>query len=375
MRYFNTTEIRESHDLLQMCTRLTPLRRVASTNGGEWAGPCPVCGGTDRFRVQPDRNRWACRQCCPQWSDVIELVCWSQNVGFLEACRRLDGTVTDTVAPPKPPAQSFLSAPCHQWQARAEAFTRYAADQLWNTPEALAYLRNRGFSDATIEKAQLGYNPTDVYDSPRRWGVVCADKVWLSKGWTIPRPGWYIKIRRTGEPKYVTVKGSRTGGVLYRAAVSGHDDVVIVEGELSALSLAQVAGHLCDVVSLGSAVGKPSEQATGELMAYQRRWSLYDNDEAGSMGASSLPQTTPLDWPWGEMDANDALVAGHPIAEWLERQIGPMSFEAWLIDQDHRTDGIGDLARAMEADEECDPAALRRAHEEYAREVGDCERG
>ena len=43
------------------------LRRVASTNGGEWAGPCPLCGGQDRFRVWPTPREgkpgaW-CRQC------------------------------------------------------------------------------------------------------------------------------------------------------------------------------------------------------------------------------------------------------------------------------------------------------------------------
>ena len=43
------------------------LRRVAATNGGEWAGPCPLCGGKDRLRVWPSPPKahpgaW-CRQC------------------------------------------------------------------------------------------------------------------------------------------------------------------------------------------------------------------------------------------------------------------------------------------------------------------------
>jgi DNA primase len=52
-------------DLLALLNRDTRLRRVASTNGGEWAGPCPWCGGTDRFRVWPyaARPRYWCRQC------------------------------------------------------------------------------------------------------------------------------------------------------------------------------------------------------------------------------------------------------------------------------------------------------------------------
>lgn len=43
--------------------RDTKLVKVAASNGGEWAGPCPFCGGKDRFRVQPEKNRWLCRGC------------------------------------------------------------------------------------------------------------------------------------------------------------------------------------------------------------------------------------------------------------------------------------------------------------------------
>ncbi|MCY4502262.1 MAG: hypothetical protein OXE57_11950, partial [Alphaproteobacteria bacterium] len=32
--------------------------------GGELVGPCPACGGTDRFRVTR-RGGFFCRQCCP----------------------------------------------------------------------------------------------------------------------------------------------------------------------------------------------------------------------------------------------------------------------------------------------------------------------
>ena len=40
-------------DLLAIAERDTALRKVAATNGGEWAGPCPFCGGDDRFRLWP----------------------------------------------------------------------------------------------------------------------------------------------------------------------------------------------------------------------------------------------------------------------------------------------------------------------------------
>lgn len=29
--------------------------------GTEWAGPCPLCGGTDRFSISPSKGKWNCR--------------------------------------------------------------------------------------------------------------------------------------------------------------------------------------------------------------------------------------------------------------------------------------------------------------------------
>ena len=52
-------------NLVDLIGRDTTLRKVASTHGGEYAGPCPWCGGEDRFRVWPyaDRPGYWCRQC------------------------------------------------------------------------------------------------------------------------------------------------------------------------------------------------------------------------------------------------------------------------------------------------------------------------
>jgi len=52
---FSTTLIdtaREA-DLLTLAERYTTVKRVATTGGGEYAGPCPMCGGRDRFRKWP----------------------------------------------------------------------------------------------------------------------------------------------------------------------------------------------------------------------------------------------------------------------------------------------------------------------------------
>jgi phage/plasmid primase-like uncharacterized protein len=71
--------------------------------GGELTGPCPVCGGTDRFAVNVRKNIWNCRG-CGRGGDVIELVRHLSGYDFTEAVARLTGetgTVIDhTTAPP-----------------------------------------------------------------------------------------------------------------------------------------------------------------------------------------------------------------------------------------------------------------------------------
>ena len=69
------------------------LKKMAGTEGGEWKGPCPKCGGTDRFTVQPNYGnnggRWSCRQCSPQWGDTVGFIQFIDGLGFLDACEKL----------------------------------------------------------------------------------------------------------------------------------------------------------------------------------------------------------------------------------------------------------------------------------------------
>ena len=47
----DATRVKEKIDLLAIIQQDTQLKKVANTNGSEYAGPCPFCGGQDRFRV------------------------------------------------------------------------------------------------------------------------------------------------------------------------------------------------------------------------------------------------------------------------------------------------------------------------------------
>lgn len=48
---------------------------LKSKTANELAGPCPWCGGTDRFVVFLDSSRFMCRQCTPKGGDVIDFYC------------------------------------------------------------------------------------------------------------------------------------------------------------------------------------------------------------------------------------------------------------------------------------------------------------
>ena len=45
-------------DLLNYAAQRTTLRRA----GAEWVGPCPSCGGQDRFSISLRKGTWHCRK-------------------------------------------------------------------------------------------------------------------------------------------------------------------------------------------------------------------------------------------------------------------------------------------------------------------------
>jgi hypothetical protein len=91
---------------LARASELGDVRRVAERLGArlmrssrhEYVGPCPACGGNDRFGVNVIKNIWNCRQCA-KGGDVIELVRHVLRCSFIEAREFVAG---DRLAQPKP---------------------------------------------------------------------------------------------------------------------------------------------------------------------------------------------------------------------------------------------------------------------------------
>lgn len=270
-------------DILAIISRDTELRRVATTHGGEYAGRCPFCGGTDRFRVWPEhpsgRGRWHCmgqrvgRAGCDRAGDVVDYLQLRLGCSFREAveCLTSDGQLhlgatasSVSTVHPSPPILEKAQPPSCKWQEAATVFAEACQVSLWSSQgtKALDWLRSRGLSEETIIEAGLGYNPTERWESASAWSgeIGCIEKrIWLPRGivipWWIGEDLWRVNIRRpAGDPKYISPAGYSVG--LYNAGAIGPEKpVMVLEGEFDALTVKQMAGDLITPVATGSTSG------------------------------------------------------------------------------------------------------------------------
>jgi hypothetical protein len=124
------------------------LRRA----GVERVGPCPQCGGDDRFGINPRKGVFGCRKCGAK-GDVIGLVMHVRQVSFPEALHWLCGPRQEISAAER--AQRDQAAEANR-QARAAEAAQYRARavadarRLWNAGMAAEgtavrdYLTRRG---------------------------------------------------------------------------------------------------------------------------------------------------------------------------------------------------------------------------------------
>lgn len=334
------------------------LKRQATTNNGEYAGPCPFCGGRDRFRVWPhhDGGRYWCRQCAKA-GDSIQYLRERRGLSFAEACHYLchdPGPRSSSKAARQAPAAwtpQEAMTPNEAWQAKARAFLDGAISCLWSSRgEAMRqWLHDvKGLSDETIKAAGLGFNAVDFYESRVAWGLeaVIKDETerrqWIPAGVVIPLicngQVLRLRIRRDGPgdgPRYIVISGSDM-----RPMIWGQDKgaAVIVESELDGLLLSQEAGDLAAVVAMGNAQAKPDWITHEILTRAEIILCSFDADEAGAKSSwqfwPAIYGTKARRWPTIKgKDQSDARVNGLDLRAWIVAGIfkTEMRFERFCI--------------------------------------------
>ncbi|MEZ4699206.1 MAG: primase-helicase zinc-binding domain-containing protein [Rhodothermales bacterium] len=305
----------------------TRLRRAGATNGGEHAGPCPWCGGRDRFRVWPNQGasgRYWCRR-CGRSGDAIRLVRELRGLGYREACAAV-GVIASPTEKSLDRTPERLVPPSEAWQEQAWCEAERARDRLWapDGGRALDWLRRRGLADRTIALASLGYQPADRRDPPARWGLDQPNDVYLPRGITIPwiidGSIWRLNVRRpAGTPRYIGPAGSSNG--LYNADdIQAARPVVLVEGEIDALSVMQDAPGVA-AVATGSTSGGRRRHWIDRLQRAGTVLVAFDSDPAGEQAARFWLDTLPLARRWRPYwdDANAMLQDGIDLHAWVGR--------------------------------------------------------
>ena len=126
-------------DILEVAQRYrAKLSRIGS---GEYSGPCPVCGGRDRFSVNTRKRLWNCRG-CDKGGDVLEIVRHISGSTFPEAVEALAGKAWTPTAP-----LSHRRRPDHKdhgWNGRCAAHIWDVARSIRGTLAERYLVQGRG---------------------------------------------------------------------------------------------------------------------------------------------------------------------------------------------------------------------------------------
>jgi len=230
-----------------------------------------------------------------------------EGLPYVAACKRLGTTPKSTGAThthkpaawePKPAA-----LPGDAWIARAGRFVDRCAAALAAGGPGLDYARSRGLTARTCAALRIGWHAQDAYEDRAAWGLPPETnpqtgkprRVWMPAGLVIPTLSdghvAALKIRRSAWtpedelPKYCAVSG---GGKLPMVLAPGKGKpVVIIESEIDAVLVAQVARDVVAAVALRTARAKPDAEAHALLLAAPLILVATDADEAGATA-----------WPW-----------------------------------------------------------------------------
>ena len=214
-----------------------------------------------------------------------------------------------------------------------------AGEALQGNSEQLSYLAQRGISSQQAVKWSLGFiggQKDCLFSSRTRWGLEPKaenrkpDALWIPRGLVIPTvindQVDSIRIRRPEADRrhtlptlsYHVMPGSGSVSLLnYKTQMA----IVVVESQLDAILLDQLAGDLVGVLALGNNSARPDDTAHNALMTTNMILVALDNDEAG--------QTSLKKWlQWYDTAVAATIPAGKDPGEAYQRGV---DLRQWIV--------------------------------------------
>lgn len=346
--------------------------------GDEWQGPCPGCGGNDRFCVKEDANHkdgvargwYHCGHGkdgngCGKTGDNIQYLRDFHDMGYREACDHLGITPENMqsdhhkYSAPRLPRknkgpQSHTPKDWNHppevvdvatWREHGMKFVNACHEALLGRQKSLDWLAGRGIPLDMVKKYKLGLHlgktrKGEAWEPDFRpwpsWGMQAVKKengrhrmIILPAGIVVPwiTNGELRRIRiRLAKPnptnpkeKYHVVKGSamdllHTGNLKAQAYIT-------TETELDAIMIDHAAGDIITAVGLGTVGGKPDAVISGPLRRAVRILNALDFDDAAVEAAAWWEEqfTNCRRWPAPRpaKDPGEAWQNGVDIRAWI----------------------------------------------------------
>jgi len=352
-------------DVIQGLKREVSLERLVEASGVELRrhganliGRCPWHEDNGpSLVVTPSKNLWHCLGACQQGGSVIDWVMKARDVSFRHAVEILRSDVP--LAPTNGHGRRILPSPVSTEAEDREVLGQVVAyyhETLKQSPEALAYLENRGLRSAeAISHFKLGFaNRTLGYRLPgpkvrerlQRLGVIReSGHEHMNGSLVVPifgesgevlgmygrkvTPGYYL---RKGTPLHLYLPGPHRG-VFNVAALQASKTVILCEALIDALTF-WCAGFRNVTASYGVEGFTADHLEALKRHGAERVLIAYDRDEAGERAAASLAEKLMAEgiecfrvqFPKG-MDANEYALKVTPA----EKSLGVLVRNAvWL---------------------------------------------
>lgn len=271
----NAAQINQTFDLVGYVSQIVPLKQSQSY----LIGPCPMCGGRDRFNLKQTATGaiWVCRHCSKdKYRSALDFLMEFLRVDFKEALKQAGG---DLERPARqaatPPSQPKNNRPSDEWQRDAWQHVGAASDALLGiapdaadpltsavvlaghaqaaiSREAREYLTARGISRASWASFQLGY--TIAYKRP-------AISIPYFDGNTITAVKYrFIDTiaRQDKGRRFSMLQGSKPFLFGLSHVIPSAKGLLVVEGELNAVSIIQQMPRGLATVSMGSETNTPA---------------------------------------------------------------------------------------------------------------------